>query len=86
METPEGVQEASGGAPSGAPERAKVSFNLPLDELERLRRLAERRKDTVTDTLRRAIALELLADEVHRRGAKLLIEEADASMREIVLR
>lgn len=70
----------------GPPARVKVSFNLPPDELEQLRSLAERRSDTVTDTLRRAIALELLADQVARRGSKLLIADPDGNMREIVLR
>jgi hypothetical protein len=69
-----------------SPSRVKVSFNLPVDELEDLRGLAERRKDTVTDTLRRAIALERLADEVNQQGGKLLIRDPDGTIREIVLR
>lgn len=69
-----------------SPARVKVSFNLPVDELEDLRALANRRKDTVTDTLRRAIALEMLADEADQSGSKLLIRDPDGTMREIVLR
>jgi hypothetical protein len=73
-------------AKARSPMRVKVSFNLPLDELEDLRELAARRNDTVTDTLRRAIALEMLADEVEQSGSKLLIRDPDGEMREIILR
>jgi hypothetical protein len=69
-----------------SPERVKVSFNLPVGELEAVRALANRRGSSVTDTLRRAIALELLADEVASGGSKLLIEEPDGKMKEILLR
>ena len=69
-----------------SPEPVKVSFNLPADELDDLRALANRRSDTVTDTLRRAIALEMMADEAERGGSKLLVRDPDGTMREIVLR
>lgn len=67
------------------PERVKVSFNLPVDELESMRTLAKRRGHTVTDTFRRAIALEQLVDDAAREGAKLLIQDPDGTIREIVL-
>ena len=69
-----------------SPERVKVSFNLSEDELEDLRALANRRSDTVTDTLRRAIALGMLADEAHREGSKMILMDSDGTMREIVLK
>jgi len=63
----------------------KVSFNLPEDELEQLRELADARRVSVTQALRQAIATEwFLADQPD--GSKVLIESPDGRVREVVFR
>jgi len=63
----------------------KVSFNLPAEELQGLRELAEKRHVSVTQALRQAIATErFLASQPE--GSKVLIEEPDGRMREVVFR
>jgi len=63
----------------------KVSFNLPKDELDGLRELATRRRVTVTQALRQAIATERFLAE-QPQGSKVFIEDPDGKMREVVFR
>jgi hypothetical protein len=63
----------------------KASFNLPREELEGLRELAKKRRVSVTQALRQAIATErFLADQPE--GSKVFIEDPDGKMREVVFR
>lgn len=64
----------------------KVTVNLPVDELEDLKRLAADQKITVTEALRRAIATEKFLREEAKAGSKVLLRDPDKSYREIVLR
>lgn len=68
-----------------AKDLVKVSFNLPADELEYLREVADKRGINVTQALRRAIATEKLIDDVDSSDSKLLIEQGDAT-REVIIR
>jgi predicted transcriptional regulator len=63
----------------------KVSLNLPEEDVEVLRQLAEKRKTTLTQVLRRAIASENYFDEEVAKGAKILLEKDDR-LREVVFR
>lgn len=63
----------------------KASFNLPDEELETLRQLANERKVTVTQALRQAIADSSFIQEQVRQNNKLLVEKKDGSIREIAV-
>lgn len=70
-----------------APGPVKLSANLPYETVVTLKGLAERRGTTQTEVLRRAIALEKwFEDEVFSKGAKVLVEGEDGTMREVVFR
>lgn len=64
----------------------KASFNLPEDELDKLRALAASRCVSVTQALRQAIATEcFIADQPS--GSKVLIQPPDSkTAREVVFR
>jgi len=67
-------------------ERVKVSFNLTPREVEQLKELAAQQGITATEALRRALATERFIYDTYQRGGKLLIEEADKPVRELVFR
>lgn len=60
----------------------RLSINLSQDVADVLRRLQG--GGTATETVRRAISVFALFTEVHERGARVLIEEADGELREVV--
>ncbi len=65
-------------------ETVKASFNLPKEELDLLREVADRRNINVTQALRQAIAHEaFLADQVSK-GSKVLLDDG-GRLREVVL-
>ena len=88
------VQSAAAGDPvsaNGMAEqveagRVKLTVNLPEREMAVLRRIADRRDITLTDAVRRAIAMEQFIEEVERQGGKLLVEQPDRTIRQLVLR
>ena len=64
---------------------AKASFNLPDEDLEELRRLADARNVTLTQALRQAIKDSSFLSE-HAEGENtLLIEKPGERLREVVL-
>lgn len=67
-------------------EVAKVTFNIPADELAALKELAAEQHLTVTDTLRKAIATEKFLRENLKDGTKLLLQHPDRSYERIILR
>lgn len=67
-------------------EAAKVTFNMPADELAALQELATAQHLTVTDTLRKAIATEKFLRENLKDGTKLLQRHSDRSDERIILR
>jgi len=66
-------------------DRVKVSVNLTQQDVDRLKELANAQQTTVTAALRQAIATETFIYQAVSRGAKLLLQEQDKSIREIVL-
>jgi len=66
--------------------RTKVSFNLPQVDLDALRELAEWRDTTATEALRGSIATEHYIRAAAKRGARILVEETDGRVRELVFR
>ncbi|MDQ6669789.1 MAG: ribbon-helix-helix protein, CopG family [Chloroflexota bacterium] len=66
--------------------RVKLTVNLPERDMATLRNIAARRDMSMTDVVRRAIAMEQFIEEVESEGGKLLVEQRDRSMRQLVLR
>jgi hypothetical protein len=75
-------QSASGDEPG----RVKLTVKLPERDMATLRSIAAKRDMTLTDVVRRAIAMEQFIEEVQSQGGKLLVEQPDHSMRQLVLR
>jgi hypothetical protein len=64
----------------------KTSLNLSAPAIEALKLIAAKRGVTVAEVVRQAIATEkFLHDEVEK-GNKILIEEKDKSLRQVVFR
>jgi predicted transcriptional regulator len=64
----------------------KTSLNLPEAAVRALKEIAERRGTTMAEVVRQAIATEkFLVDEVEK-GNKILIEDQDKSLRQVVFR
>jgi hypothetical protein len=71
----------------GSPQRepiARATFKLPVSELDALKSLARRRSITTTQALRQAISTELFVDELVQRGAKILVQEPDRTIQQVV--
>lgn len=64
----------------------KTTVNLPADTVELLRGMAVARGTTVTDVLRRAIWLEKYFYDATMTGARILVEEPDKIIKEVVIR
>jgi hypothetical protein len=62
----------------------KASFNLPESELNELKRLAVRRSMSATQVLRQALTSEVFIQELADRGAKLLVQEPNRPIQQIV--
>lgn len=62
----------------------KASFNLPESELTALKQLASRRSTSATQVLRQALASELFIQELADRHAKLLVQESDRSIQQVL--
>lgn len=65
--------------------RVKVTVNLRPEDLETLRAIAKRRKITMTEALRRAIAMERFVEAAIADGGNLLVEQKDKRLRQLVL-
>ena len=66
--------------------RVKLTVNIPEREMVILRKLATKRDISLTDAVRRAIAMEQFLEEVERDGGKLLVEQPDRTIRQVVVR
>jgi hypothetical protein len=66
--------------------KVKVTVNLPQQDIDTLRSIADRKGITMTEALRRAIALEQFVEEAVGRGANILIEEKGKTLRQVVIR
>jgi predicted transcriptional regulator len=64
----------------------KMSVNLPADAVTVLRRLAEKRSTTMTEVLRQAIGTEKFIDEVNKKKGKILVEDKQGRLRQLVFR
>jgi hypothetical protein len=64
----------------------KISANLPKDAFDALKQLSEKKGVSMTEILRRAIGTEkLLSDTVDANG-KVLIQEANNKVKQVLIR
>jgi hypothetical protein len=69
---------------AGERKNVKISVNLPDDMVRALKEMADLRGTTVTEVLKAAIGTEaFLADQI-KNGAKVLVEEKDKSLKQLV--
>lgn len=66
-------------------EKVKLSVNLLEEDVNALRELAEKKGTTMTEILRQGIALSKFVQEARTRGEKLLIEDDEKTLRQIVV-
>lgn len=66
--------------------QVKLSVNLSEETVGALRALAERRGVSMTEVIRRAISDAKYLDDAVREGKKILIEDSDRNIKEIVFR
>ena len=62
----------------------KVTVNLPDDQVKFLQDLAARENLTFTDALRRSIGAERFFVEQKSAGRKVLVEDSDKKIREVL--
>ncbi|RMF40236.1 MAG: hypothetical protein D6754_03660 [Alphaproteobacteria bacterium] len=67
-------------------EKVKISANLPRETLERLKTLAYQRGTTMTNVIKQAIEMEEYLEHVRRRKGKVLVEDADGKISQILAR
>ncbi len=64
----------------------KISVNLPRPVVDALKEMAATQNTTVTEMLRKAISTEKFLLDATSRDAKILIEEKDKTMKQVVFR
>ena len=64
----------------------KFSANLSVDVVESLKSIAKSQGISMTEALRRAIGLEKFMLDADREGSKILIEDKDRRMRQLIMR
>jgi predicted transcriptional regulator len=64
----------------------KTTVNLPPDALEAISVLASNRGSTMAEVIRQAIATEKFLFDTTKAGGKILIEDKDENMKQVVLR
>jgi len=64
----------------------KLTVNLSEETYEALKTLAEQQSTTVTDALRKAIGTEKFLREQTTSGGKILVQDADKTIKQVLLR
>lgn len=62
----------------------KTTVNLPVEEAEALKRLAQRRSISTTHALRQAIQSELFIQDLVDKDGTLLVQGPDGELRQLV--
>lgn len=62
----------------------KVIFDIPTNEIDDLKQIANRKGMTITNQLRKAIGSEVFFDEAEQRGAIILLQELDGTFYRVV--
>jgi len=64
----------------------RTTVNLTAEAVDAVRQMARERGTTVADVIRRAIWIEKFLHEARKTGGRVLIEDADHGVRELVIR
>ena len=64
----------------------KITVNLPDDQVEFLQKIADSEHLTFTDVLRRSINSEKFFVKQEKTGHKILVEDSDLRIREVIRR
>jgi methyltransferase-like protein len=64
----------------------KVTVNLSNDNLETAKRIASDIGSTVTAVINNAIQMESFVQKAKANGEKILIEDADGKLRQVIIR
>ena len=64
----------------------RTTVNLPQDAIDALTEIAGQRGTSMSEVIRRAIATEKFLFDTDQSGGKILIEEKDKRLKQIVLR
>lgn len=64
----------------------KVSANLPESTYEQLRWIASERGTTMTEVLRRAIEHEAFMTDVTSQNGKILTQDSQGKLREVIIK
>jgi predicted transcriptional regulator len=67
-------------------ELQRLTLRLSGDAMEAVRKIAQKRGLTTTEVIRRAIGTELFLSEAQERGERILLEDPQHRIREVVLR
>jgi hypothetical protein len=62
----------------------RMSINLSREAANALKAMTAKRGITLTEAIRRAISTHKYVDDAASRGARILVEERDGSVRELV--
>ncbi|MGA3217442.1 MAG: hypothetical protein ABSD97_17365 [Acidimicrobiales bacterium] len=65
-------------------EKVKVTVNVLRDDFEALQEMAVRKGTTFTEEVRRALALARLAEETEESGGKVLLEDPNGDIRQVI--
>lgn len=64
----------------------KTTVNLPQDALDAIGEIATKRGTTMADVIRQAIATEKFLFDTDKAGGKIIIEDKDKSLKQVVFR
>ena len=64
----------------------RTTVNLPQGSIDALSEIAEKRGTSLSEVIRQAIATEKFLFDTNQSGGKILIEEKDKRLKQIVLR
>ncbi|UPG92869.1 ribbon-helix-helix protein, CopG family [Luteibacter aegosomatissinici] len=67
-------------------DKTKLTVNLSDDVTQALRALAAEKGISLTEVLRQAISMERFLSQEVNEGKKILIEDKDGSMRQVIFR
>lgn len=62
----------------------RVNINFSDEVYAKMKALADGKGQTIADTLRDALALEIWYQQVEAQGGKILVESKDGKIREVV--
>jgi predicted transcriptional regulator len=67
------------------PRNVKTTISLPPDAAEALRALAEERNTTLAEVIRRAISVDKYLGDARKAGSRILVEDAEKAIKELIL-